>query len=90
MRGRKPAVKPSGGTLPDANSLPMWFFDLCNVESRDRQTLEIAQATFTQSLRNGLNPRTPVPVLSKLAMAAASLGRADAVRIMVPNQIKVL
>ena len=34
VRGRKPAVKPAG-TLPDGNSLPMWFFDLCNVESRD-------------------------------------------------------
>ncbi len=36
VRGLKPAVKPSGGLLPDGNSLPMWFFDLCNVESRDR------------------------------------------------------
>ena len=42
--------------LPDANSLPMWLFDLCNVESRDRQTLEMAQHHLRRSLfRNGLN-----------------------------------
>jgi len=89
VRGLKPAVKPAG-TLPDANSLPMWFFDLCNVESRDRQTLDIANTTFTQYFRNGLNSQTPVSVLSKLAIAAASLGRADAVRILIPNQIRAL
>jgi hypothetical protein len=90
VRGRKPALKPSGGTLPDPNSLPMWFFDLCNVETRDRQTLEIAQATFGQYFRNGITKQTPVSVLSKLAIAAASLGRADAVRALVPNQIRAL
>lgn len=89
VRGLKPAIKP-GGTLPDANSLPMWWFDLCNVESRDPQTLAVANTTFTQFFRNGLTPQTPVSVLSKVAIAAASLGRADAVRILVPNQIRAL
>ncbi len=87
VRGLKPAIK-EGGLLPDGNSLPMWFFDLCNVESRDRQTLETGRATFTAALRNGLNPKMPVQVLSKQAIAAASLGRADAVRIMIPNQVR--
>jgi hypothetical protein len=89
VRGLKPAIKP-GGFLPDGNSLPMWFFDLCNVESRDTQVLETARATFQQSLRNGLTPQTQVGVLSKVAIAAASLGRSDAVRILVPNQIRAL
>lgn len=88
VRGLKPAVKAGGGLLPDGNSLPMWFFDLCNVESSDRQTLETGQATFTASLRNGLTPQTNVQTLSKQAIAAASLGRADAVRVMIPNQIR--
>ncbi len=90
VRGRKPVVKPAGGLLPDANSLPMWFFDLCNVESRDRQTLDIANASFPQFFRNGLSAQTPVSVLSKLAIAAASLGRAEAVRYLIPNQIRAL
>lgn len=89
VRGLKPAIKPAG-LLPDANSLPMWFFDLCNVESADQQTLEIAATTFGQMFRNGIDADTPVPVLSKLAIAAASLGRADAVRYLIPNQIRVL
>jgi hypothetical protein len=33
---------------------------------------------------------TPVSVLSKLTIAAASLGRADAVRYLVPNQMRAL
>jgi len=90
VRGLKPVVKAGGGLAPDANSLPMWFFDLCNVETRDAATLEIARATFAQYLRNGLNPGMSVSVLSKLPIAAASLGRADAVKIMAPNQIRAV
>jgi hypothetical protein len=89
VRGLKPAVKPAG-LLPDSNSLPMWFFDFCNVESADRQTLEIAGTTLDQAFRNGVKEDTPVSVLSKLAIAAASLGRADAVRFLIPNQMRAL
>jgi hypothetical protein len=89
VRGLKPAVK-EGGFLPDSNSMPMWLFDFCNVEARDRQVFETARNTFAASLRGGLTPKTPVSVLSKLAMAAASVGRADAVRVLVPNQIRAL
>jgi hypothetical protein len=87
VRGLKPVVKPNG-MLPDGNSLPIWFFDLCNVEARDRDTFAVAQATFGQLLHNGLQPETPVGVLSKLPIAAASLGRTDAVQILIPNQIR--
>jgi len=89
VRGLKPAVR-SGGFLPDPNSLPMWFFDLCGVESADRERLATAQATFDGYFRNGIREDTPVGVLSKLAIAAAALGRADAVRYLVPNQIRGL
>ena len=90
VRGHRPVVKAGNGLLPDANSLPMWFFDLCNVETADREVLDLARATFEQYLRNGLNPKMPISVLSKLPIAAASLGRADAVRIMAPNQMRAL
>ncbi len=89
MRGLNPAVK-AAGLLPDSNSLPMWFFDLCNVETSDRGSLEIANATLTAAFRNGVTAQTPVSVLSKVAIAAASLGRADAVRYLIPNQMRVL
>lgn len=88
VRGLKPAVKPDG-MLPDVNSLPAWFFDFCNVEGIERPTFAIAQATFDRMMRVGLQPETPVGILSKLAIAAASLGRADAVQILIPNQMRL-
>jgi len=60
------------------------------VESRDRATFEVASATFNAAFRNGIGPQTPCQVLSKQAIAAASLGRADAVRYLIPNQMRVL
>ncbi len=89
VRGRKPAIK-SAGLLPDANSLPMWWFDLCHQETRDRARLQIANATFDAYFRSGISEQTSVSVLSKLAIAAAYQGRADAVRHLIPNQIKAL
>jgi hypothetical protein len=86
VRGLKPAVK-EAGFLPDGNSLPMWFFDLCNVESSDKARLGIANATFQGMFRNGIGEKTPVSVLSKAAIAAASLGRGEDVRHLIPNQM---
>src|SRR5438045_1020977 len=54
VRALKPAIKGGGGLLPDGNSLPMWFFDLCNVESKDLEILALANATFTSYFRNGI------------------------------------
>jgi hypothetical protein len=83
VRGLKPAIKP-GGFTPDGNSLPMFLFDLCN----SGPNREVAKATFNAALRNGIGPQTTVQVLSKMAIAAAQLGRADAVRYMIPAQIE--
>lgn len=90
VRGLKPAIRAGSAFLPDANSLPMWFFDLCFLESRDQEVLETARATFSTYFRDGITEATPVSVLSKLAIAASALGRADAVRFLIPNQIRVL
>jgi hypothetical protein len=88
-RGRKPAIK-EGGLLPDGNSLPAWFFDLCNLESKDTQALETANNTLTQSFRSQPGPDTPVGLLSKIPIAAATLGRTEAVRFLIPNQLRGL
>jgi hypothetical protein len=85
VRGRKPAIQ-AAGLLPDANSLPMWLFDLCGPESADLAT---ANATFDAYFRNGIGPDTAVSVLSKLAIAGALLGREDTVRYLIPAQIEV-
>ncbi len=89
VRGLNPAVK-GGSFLPDGNSMPAWFFDLCNVESRDSAILAIANNTLTQLFRNAVTAQTSVGVLSKLPIAAASLGRAAAVRFLIPNQMRAL
>jgi hypothetical protein len=83
VRGLKPAIKP-GGFTPDGNSLPMFLFDLVN----SGPNAEIAMSTFQAALRGGIGPQTNVSVLSKMAIAAAQLRRADAVRYMIPAQIE--
>jgi hypothetical protein len=40
--------------------MPAWYFNLRNVESRGRETVEIANANLTQSFRNGVTDRTNV------------------------------
>jgi hypothetical protein len=89
VRGRKPAVKASG-LLPDQNSLPMWFFDLCHVQTEDREFLQLANATFNAYFPNPVSAQTPVGVLSKLPIAAASLGRKKDVGYLISNQIRAL
>jgi hypothetical protein len=89
VRGRTPAVN-ARGFLPDSNSLPQWFFDLCNVDSLDKEQLAVANATFERSFHTGIDDKTTVGVLSKLAVAGATLGRVEAARFLVPNQMRGL
>jgi hypothetical protein len=90
VRGRQPAVVARGFT-PDGNSLPHFFFDLCNLDSPDQELLATAQATFERGLRGGApNAGTAVGVLSKTAIAGTTLGRADATRFMIANQMRSL
>jgi hypothetical protein len=64
-RGRTPAVKAARALLPDANSLPMWFFDLCNLESPDADRLRIANATFILISATASRPTHPFPYYRK-------------------------
>jgi len=89
-RGRRPAVKAGAGVLPDANSLPQWFFDLCNAGAQRAETLTIANRTFDSYFAKAIDATTPVSVLSKLPIAGATLGRPEAVRYLIPNQIRAI
>jgi hypothetical protein len=89
VRGVKPVVN-GRGFLPDGNSLPMWFFDLVNPESPDHDRLAVANATFDRAFPNGITANTPVGVLSKIASAGTTLGRVEATRFLIPNQIRGL
>ncbi len=84
-RGRKPVVGGTGqGMLPDGNSMPAWLFDLCAPDN------EVANNTLTAMLRGEPGPTTSVGLLSKVPMAAATMGRSEAVRFLIPNQLRAL
>lgn len=72
----------------EPNSMPTWFFDLCGVEARDRELRALAEATFDAQLAiHGPTSRVWNNGLTKLPIAAATLGRADALRDLVPRQM---
>ena len=72
VRGLKPTANNNTGFTPDGNSLPMWFFDLVNLESPDKQMLAAANATLNRTTyRAGIGPTTAVGVLSKWAIGEA-------------------
>jgi hypothetical protein len=89
-RGRMP-VRVGRGFTPDGNSLPHWLFDLCNLDSSDAPTLAASHATFDRMLQGKpASADTRVGVLSKWAIAGAMLGRVDATRYMIVNQMRSL
>jgi hypothetical protein len=59
--------------------MPMWFFDLCTLENPDAETMRVENATLGEGRGGG--------VLSKMTVTNAMMGRADAVRTMLPRQI---
>jgi hypothetical protein len=83
-----PVMRGDPERLPDPNTMPMWFFDLCNLECHDPEILKIANHTFDAQFREGINENTPVYVLSKLPVAGTILGRKEATRYLIPNQIR--
>jgi Glycosyl hydrolase family 95 catalytic domain/Domain of unknown function (DUF5703) len=88
VKALPPIVHGHGAALPDANTMPVWFFDLCNLDSQNPERLKIANATYDAYFRHGINKDTRMFVLSKLAVAGAILGRADATKYLIPNQIR--
>jgi hypothetical protein len=67
--------------------MPIWFFDLCTLENDDPETMKIANATLDGYFRRGVGPNTRIGVLSKVGVTAAMMGRAEAVRYLLPNQL---
>jgi hypothetical protein len=89
VRGLKPVANGRGFT-PDGNSLPMWFFDIVNLESPDAALLATANATLDRAWPSGISAATPAGVLSKAPIAATTLGRVEATRVLIANQIRTL
>ena len=84
IRALPPIFRGRGDGRPDGNTMPQWFFDLCTLENGAPGILKVANATMDGYLRG---PDTRPGVLSKAGVTAAMMGRADAVRYMLPNQL---
>jgi hypothetical protein len=84
IRALPPIFRGEGGGRPDGNTMPMWFFDLCTLENGNPETMKIANATMDGYLRG---PNMRPGVLSKVPVTAAMMGRAEAVRYLLPNQL---
>jgi hypothetical protein len=87
IKAHDPVMKGRGSSLPDRNTMPMWYFDLCTLETEDPEVTEIANATFESFFRNRIGSDVRIGVLSKLGVAAAILGRSNDVKFLIPNQI---
>lgn len=86
IKALPPIVRGTGRGLPDPNTMPMWFFDLCNRSATDSM-LRIANNTYDAYFRNGIHQDTRVYVLSRLPVAGVLLGRVNATKYLIPNQI---
>jgi hypothetical protein len=84
IRALPPILRGRGDGRPDGNTMPQWFFDLCTLENDHPETMRIANATMEGYLRG---PEMRPGVLSKVGVTAAMMGRADAVRYLLPNQL---
>jgi hypothetical protein len=84
IRALPPIFRGTGTGRPDGNTMPQWFFDLGTLENNNPETMKIADATLDGYLRG---PNMRPGVLSKVPVAAAMMGRAEAVRYLLPNQL---
>lgn len=90
VRSLLPVVQGPGSSRPDPNTMPVWFFDLCNLNGDHPELTAIAQATFDSYFPGGIQADTRVNVLSKMPVAGTLLGRKAATRFLIPNQIQTL
>ena len=70
--------------------LPTAFYDLCTVATSDPALAALGKATYDAATAQGVNEKTPCNVLSRAAVSAAKLGRAEHVRYLLPNQLRRL
>lgn len=80
-------VRGHGSRLPDGNTMPVWFFDLCNKDG-DAKMRQIANQTFDAYFKNRTPAETHPHILSKIPAAAAVLNRADAIQYLLPNMLQ--
>lgn len=88
VRSLPPVVQGPGAGRPDGNTMPVWYFDLCNPVAGNTEMVKIANATFDSYFPEGISKSSQIFVLSKLAVTGTIMGRKDATRYLIPNQIR--
>ncbi len=87
VKALNPVAKGNASSGSDGNTLPIWFFDLCTLETTGPMR-ETGEATAARILPIPLNAGRRPGVLSKVPLLAATIGRADAVKVLVPSQMQ--
>jgi hypothetical protein len=82
--------RPGAAPALRAALLPVSFYDLCTVATEDPGMTSIGKASYDAATASGVTEKTPCNVLSRSAVAAAKLGRAEHVRYLLPNQLRRL
>jgi len=81
------SVPPAGHGNPESPQL-LIYYDYCTAGTADKEILEKANASFDVIYREGVKKNTPVHVLDKRPVAAALLGRSEAIKYLIPNQMR--
>lgn len=76
--------------MPDLNTMPVFCFDLCTLESKDTLMVRVANNTFNAFYPNGITENTVTGTLCMLPITGAMLGRSEATKYLIPNQMKAL
>lgn len=88
VRSLPPFLQGPASRVPDPNTMPIWYFDLYTLESADKKMTDIANHTYDAYFPDGINLNSRVYVLSKLPVTGTQLGRKEATRYLIPNQIQ--
>ena len=77
------------GNIAALGLVPALYYDLCTVETAAADMRRVGNATF-DAIHSRIAADTPFNVLNRDATAAAHLGRGEAIRYMLPNQLRCL
>lgn len=83
-----PVMQGNAERRPDGNTMPVWFFDLCTLESNNKERLTLAKNTYDAYFPRGIDTGTKVFVLSRLAVVGALQGKSEATRYLIPHQLR--
>lgn len=82
------SLPPVWGGPAFSNTLPVWNFDLCTLESKDEELMNIARSTFDAFFPDGINEKTASGG-SGLCNAGVLLGNKEAAKYLIPERMRL-